>query len=84
MFFVCPRWGNPLLHKVLLSLNEFAFLASLSLRTTTKLVASNEIKSIRVGRRRLICRAELDRFARQDHPTTEPQEKSAFRTKVGR
>jgi excisionase family DNA binding protein len=56
-------------NKVLLTLTEFSLLASLSLRTVTKLVASGEIKSIRVGRRRLVSRAELDRFVRRDHPT---------------
>jgi len=39
--------------KVLLSLTEVSTLVGLSLRTTTKLIASGEIKSIRVGRRRL-------------------------------
>jgi excisionase family DNA binding protein len=63
--------------KVLLSLKEFSFLAGLSLRTVTKLIASGEIKSIRVGRRRLVARAEVDRFAQRDHSTKkEPAEKN--------
>jgi excisionase family DNA binding protein len=69
--------------KVLLSLSEFSFLASLSLRTTTKLVASREIKSIRVGRRRLIPRSELDPFAERDHLISS-QRKSVRRKQVGR
>ena len=69
--------------KILLSLKEFALLAGLSLRTTTNLVASDEIKSIRVGRRRLVARTELDRFARRDH-STDTRSKSVLRKKVGR
>ena len=42
--------------KILLSLKEVSVLVDLSLRTTTKLVASGELKSIRVGRRRLVHR----------------------------
>ncbi len=68
--------------KVLLSLKEFSFLAGLSLRTTSKLVASHEVKSIRVGRRRLIPRSELDPFAERDH-LTRPERKSVRRKKVG-
>ena len=68
--------------KVLLSLREVSVLAGLSLRTTTKLIASGEIKSIRVGRRRLVPRDELERFARQDH-STDLHEKSVLRKKVG-
>lgn len=53
--------------KLLLSLKEFSFLAGLSLRTTHKLIAAREVRSIRVGRRRLIPRSELEQFIRQDH-----------------
>jgi excisionase family DNA binding protein len=53
--------------KVLFSLKEFSLLTGLSLRTANKLVASNELRSIRVGRRRLIPRVELDRFVKSDH-----------------
>jgi excisionase family DNA binding protein len=80
-----------LAEKVLLSLKEFSSLAGLSLRTTSKLVASREINSIRVGRRRLISRAELERFALSDHPLTgtytreaPPPAKPDHRKKVGR
>jgi excisionase family DNA binding protein len=69
--------------KVLLSLKEFSFLAGLSLRTITKLIASGEIKSIRVGRRRLVARAEIDRFAQRNHPTCSRKD-SVPRKKVGR
>jgi excisionase family DNA binding protein len=80
--YIC--WRFPVLsNKLLLSLKEFSFLVGLSLRTTTKLVASREIKSIRVGRRRLIPRSELDQFAERDHQTSR-QPESALRKKVGR
>jgi excisionase family DNA binding protein len=58
-------------HKALLSLPEFCFLASISLRTVAKLVASGELRSIRIGRRRLVPYSELERFARKDHSTVE-------------
>jgi len=79
-----------LAEKVLLSLREFSSLTGLSLRTTSKLVASREVSSIRVGRRRLISRAELDRFALSDHPLTYIHKRKAspakavLRKKVGR
>jgi hypothetical protein len=40
-------------NKVLLSWKEFSLLSGLSLRTTAKFLASCELRSIRVGRRRL-------------------------------
>ena len=52
-------------NKVFLSLKEFSFFTGLTLQTTTKLVASGEIKSIRVGRRRLIPIGEVELFALQ-------------------
>ena len=55
--------------KVLLSLPEFSVLASISLRTTAKLIASGELRSIRIGRRRLVAFSELERFVKKDHPT---------------
>lgn len=69
--------------KVLLSLREVSGLVGLSLRTITKLIGLGEIKSIRVGRRRLVPRDELERFARRNHPT-ENRGKPVPRKKVGR
>ncbi len=60
--------------RVLLSRKEFSSLTGLSLRTTAKLLASCELHSIRVGRRRLILRTELERFTKRDHPT-QPDER---------
>jgi excisionase family DNA binding protein len=65
--------------KVLLSRGEFSTLTGLSLRTISKLVASRELHSIRVGRRRLIPKSALLRFVQRDHST-----QSAPRKKVGR
>ena len=44
---------------------------------TDNLQASRELRSIRVGRRRLIPRARLERFTKRDHAT------SAHSQKVG-
>ena len=68
--------------KALLSLPEFSFLAGISIRTTAKLVATGELRSIRVGRRRLVPHSELERFTKQDHSTVEVR--SAHQKKVGR
>jgi excisionase family DNA binding protein len=59
----------PSLSKVLLSRKEFSSLTGVSLRTTAQLIASGDVRSIRVGRRRVIPRAELERFRRRDHTT---------------
>ena len=58
--------------KVLFSRREFSTLTDLSLRTIAKLIASRELKSILVGRRRLIPRAELDQFITRDHRISVP------------
>src|SRR5262249_102481 len=58
--------------KILFSRREFSTLTGLSLRTIAKLIASGELRSIRVGRRRLVRRAELDRFIARDHRISAP------------
>jgi excisionase family DNA binding protein len=68
--------------KVLLSLPEFSVLASISLRTTAKLIASGELRSIRIGRRRLVPQSELERFTKTDHSTVEV--KSVHQKRVSR
>ncbi len=71
---------TPLLsNKVLLSRKEFSSLTSPSLRTTASLLASGDLRSIRVGRRRLISRTELERFAKRDHPALSVQRKKVDR-----
>lgn len=55
--------------RVLLSRRGFSALTGLSLRTISKLLASRELHSIRVGRRRLIPQSALMRFVKSDHST---------------
>jgi excisionase family DNA binding protein len=69
-------------NKALLSLPEFSVLASISLRTAAKLIANGELRSIRVGRRRLVPYSELERFTKKDHSTVEVH--SVHQKKVGR
>jgi excisionase family DNA binding protein len=57
--------------KLLCSLREVSNLTGLSLRTSAKLIASRELNSIRVGRRRLVPCSELERFTKKDHSTVE-------------
>jgi len=68
--------------KLLFSLREVSKLTGLSLRTTAKLIASRELDSIRVGRRRLVPYSELELFAKKDHSTVES--KSVHQKKVSR
>jgi excisionase family DNA binding protein len=53
--------------RVLLSRKEASALTGLSPKTVAKLIASRELRSIRVGRRRLIPRADIDQFVKRDH-----------------
>ena len=39
-------------------------------RTVANLIHSKELMSRRIGRRRVIPVAELEKFSRRDHPTT--------------
>ena len=52
-----------------LSRCEFSTLTDLSFRTISKLIASGEVSSIRVGRRRLIPTSPLLRFVERYHST---------------
>jgi len=52
---------------VLISKKEAARLLSLSLRTIDNLIAMKQLAARRVGRRVLISRQELEKFARRDH-----------------
>jgi excisionase family DNA binding protein len=67
--------------RALLSRKEFSNLTGLSLRTVAKLIASRDVRSIRVGRRRLIPRVELEKFVRRDHPTKSRTRKVSRPTK---
>ncbi len=57
---------------LLLTRVEAAGLLRVSLRTLDLLVSTKELGSRKVGRRRLIPRVELERFARRDHATSSP------------
>jgi excisionase family DNA binding protein len=54
---------------LLLSKRSAAAALGISLRTLETLISVKELKSVRIGRRRLIPRCELERFARRDHLT---------------
>ena len=60
---------NTTADKVLLTRRDAARLLSVSVRTIDTLLARRELTTRRIGRRRLIPRAELARFARRDHAT---------------
>jgi excisionase family DNA binding protein len=77
--------------RVLFSRKEFSALTGLSLRTTASLLSTGEIRSILVGRRRLIPRIEVEEFANQNHSVQGKKPKRKARTtasaqhrKVGR
>ena len=59
----------PSLQKILYSRREAAQIISLSLRSIDYLIENGELLARRVGRRVLIERAELERFALRDHST---------------
>jgi excisionase family DNA binding protein len=56
-------------HRVLLTKKEAAIALGISVRTLELLIAVQELKSIRIGRRRMVAVAELERFSRCDHAT---------------
>jgi excisionase family DNA binding protein len=51
---------------ILLSKRDSAAALGISLRMLEMLIAVQELKSVRVGRRRLVPRHELEKFARRD------------------
>ena len=53
---------------ILVSKRTAAHLLGLSIRSIELLIASKQLVSRKVGRRRLIPRVELERFARRDTP----------------
>jgi excisionase family DNA binding protein len=55
--------------RLLCTKREAAGVLGLSVRTVESLIAIRELKSIRVGGRRMIPAVELERFVRRDHPT---------------
>lgn len=57
------------MEKILFSKKEVAVLLSISPRCVDKLIAHAELETRRIGRRRLISRASLERLARRDVPS---------------
>lgn len=55
--------------RLLVSKREASTALGISVRTLESLLSFKELKSIRVGRRRMIPTIELDRFIRRDHAT---------------
>jgi excisionase family DNA binding protein len=54
--------------RILFSRNESAQILGVSARTLTYAIDANRLSVIRLGRRTLIHRSELERFARIDQP----------------
>ena len=59
-------------NKLLIDKKTASSLLSISLRSLDYLISCGELKTRRIGRRRLIERRELERFARRDHQTQLP------------
>jgi excisionase family DNA binding protein len=58
------------MEKILISKKEAReLLGGISLRTVDYLIARKELETRRIGRRRLITRASLERLARRDTPS---------------
>ena len=55
--------------KILFSKKEAAGLLSISPRSVDNLIARKELETRRIGRRRLIPRASLEKLARRDTPS---------------
>ena len=55
--------------KILVSKKEAAAALGVSLRTVENLIASKQLDARRIGRRRLIPRASLEKLARRDVPS---------------
>ena len=58
--------------KILVTRAEAARALGLSLRAIDYLLAGGKLATRKVGRRRLIPRSELERFARRDHESIVP------------
>jgi excisionase family DNA binding protein len=56
-------------NKLAVGMREAAEMMTVCCRTIQTLVATGELRSIKVGRRRLIPVTALEAFLRRDHPT---------------
>ena len=57
------------MNAILVSKKDAAGLLGLSIRTVESLIAQKELPSRRIGRRRMILRVALEKFALRDHRT---------------
>jgi excisionase family DNA binding protein len=55
--------------KLLFTRREVAHLLSLGLRTIDGLIHTKELRVVRIGRKVLVHKDEIQRFARRDHET---------------
>jgi len=55
--------------RLLFSEKESAYTLGVSVRTVQTLISTGALRAQRIGRRVLIHRRELEKFAHQDHPT---------------
>ena len=55
-------------HCLLLSRRDAAAYLGISLRSIDYLVTQGQLRTRAIGRRRLVARAELDAYARSNHP----------------
>jgi excisionase family DNA binding protein len=55
--------------RLLYSKREAASALGVSIRTLETLVSLNQLRSVRIGRRRMVSRRALEAFVRRDHPT---------------
>jgi excisionase family DNA binding protein len=73
--------------QILLSRREAAKALGISIRTLDTIISSKELAVRRIGRRRLIARVALERFARGDHQTRladEPAKRPEYPTEPDR
>jgi excisionase family DNA binding protein len=57
------------MEKILVSKKEAAAALGISLRTVENLIARKELDARRIGRRRLVPKASLEKLARRDVPS---------------
>lgn len=57
------------MNRIFVPMNEVAEALGVSRRTVETLVSLGELKSRRIGRRRLFDIREIERFAKRDHQT---------------
>ena len=65
------------MERLLLSKKEAANAIGVSVRTLENLLSLKELRSVRVGRRRLVPSREISRFCRGDHATQPASESAA-------